>query len=201
MGIYTVKPRFQSALAGIADRLTDCQVRADTLTAAGVATSALGAAALTASTVDPRWLLVVPLAAIARLSLNALDGMVAQRSGTARPWGLVLNELGDRTSDLLLLFGLGAAAGQPLAGALVASLALFASQVGVLGLAAGGRREYGGLMGKADRMVVLALGAGAAALTAQRAWLEIALAVIAAGLVLTIGSRLRSVHNDLESVR
>jgi phosphatidylglycerophosphate synthase len=47
----------------------------------------------------------VPLA-IGRLAANALDGLVARRTGLARPWGEVYNECCDRISDTLIFVGL-----------------------------------------------------------------------------------------------
>ena len=41
-----------------------------------------------------------------RLAGANLDGAVARARGVSRPWGFVLNELGDRSSDLLTFAGL-----------------------------------------------------------------------------------------------
>ena len=42
----------------------------------------------------------------ARLAGANLDGAVARARGVSRPWGFVVNEVGDRASDLLMFAGL-----------------------------------------------------------------------------------------------
>src|SRR4030095_1733426 len=84
----------------------------------------------------------------------------ARTLGLARPWGEVLNELSDRVADVALIGGLALASPANLllgTGALVAML--LSSYLAILSKAAGGRRQYMGPMGKADRMVLLAVGA------------------------------------------
>src|SRR5207248_2506369 len=118
--------------------------------------SVLGGVALAISPAVP-WLLVLagPVV-LARTALNALDGLVARGTGLARPWGEVLNELCDRLSDVTLFAGASLAAGSnALLGACAIVAMLLSSYVGVLSKAAGGKRQYAGIMGKADRMIYL----------------------------------------------
>ncbi|MGH2705108.1 MAG: CDP-alcohol phosphatidyltransferase family protein [Actinomycetota bacterium] len=188
MGIYAIKPAFRRRLAGASRWCVRHGVSADTLTLAGVVASLAGGAGL-AGGVQRRWLLlVVPVLAIGRTALNALDGMVAGEAGTARPFGEVLNELADRVSDAAWFVGLGFAAGMfPALAALV--LAYLSSQVGVATKAAGGPRVYAGIMGKADRMVLLS----AASLLAVPIGLVVltwAAWIAAAGAAVTIAQRL-----------
>src|SRR5204862_6822688 len=104
------------------------------------------------------WLAPVPLLLFARIACNALDGMVARDAGTARPWGIVLNETGDRVADLLVCGGLVASGALPPFAALALLPALlFVSYLGVIGQAAGGARCYAGPLGKADRMALVGL--------------------------------------------
>jgi phosphatidylglycerophosphate synthase len=150
----------------------------------------------------PVLLLFVPLVALGRTALNALDGLVARRAGLARPWGEVLNELGDRLADVALLGGLALAPtsdGRLGAAALVATL--LASQVGVLGKAAGGPRQYGGVMGKADRMLYLALAALVAGPARRPEWLNAYLALVLGGALATLVQRGRAAYVALESGR
>lgn len=73
----------------------------DVFTAIGIV-SALGAtAALAAGWWAPAGLLLA-----ARLAGANLDGAVARARGVARPWGFVLNEIGDRSGDGLMFAGL-----------------------------------------------------------------------------------------------
>lgn len=159
MSLYTLKPRFQTALGGVETRLVERGVKADWLTlgAVGVAATAATLHSLGWEAQRPALWLIPPLAVV-RLALNALDGQVARRSGTARPWGTVLNEVGDRLGDLLFLVPL-ALVGPVDArlGLLALCLMLLTSLVGVLAASLGASRLTSGVLAKADRMVALAV--------------------------------------------
>jgi phosphatidylglycerophosphate synthase len=106
------------------------------------------------------WLLI-PAAGFCylRLWLNMLDGMVALASGKASPRGELVNELPDRVSDVIIFVG-AAHSGlcHGLSGYWAAIFALLTAYVGTLGQALTGTREFGGVMSKPWRMVVLHLG-------------------------------------------
>jgi len=108
----------------------------------------------------PWLLLVAPLLCYVRLWLNMLDGMVALASGKASRRGEILNELPDRVSDVVIFVGVahGGLCSPPL-GYWAALAALMTAYVGTLGQAVAGRREFGGLMAKPQRMVALHAGA------------------------------------------
>ena len=108
----------------------------------------------------PALLLVAPLLCYARLWLNMLDGMVALAAGTASRRGEIFNDLPDRVSDVLI-FAAVAHSGwcHPESGYWAAIAALLTAYVGTLGQAVAGRREFGGMMAKPRRMVVLHAGA------------------------------------------
>ena len=143
-------------------------------------------------------LLLVPVVAVVRLGLNALDGLVARRLGLARPWGEVLNEVGDRLADLALVGALLLTPGVPaLLGAAALAAMLAASFVGLAGKAAGGRRQYGGVMGKADRMLLLAVAAPLALVAGPTPVFTATLALVGLGAILTAAQRLRAIHADL----
>jgi CDP-diacylglycerol---glycerol-3-phosphate 3-phosphatidyltransferase len=200
MGVYVVKPAFQRSLGGAEDWLVARRVHPDVLTGAALALSLLGGALLWTGATWPALLLLVPLIALGRTALNALDGLVARRTGLARPWGEVLNEAGDRLADVALLGGLALAPttnGRLGAAALVA--VLLASYLGVLSKAAGGPRQYGGIMGKADRMLYLALAALVAGLAGQPEWLNAYLMVALVGALVTGVQRARGTYVALQS--
>jgi len=97
-GLYEVKPWFVRRLTWIDDGPGPVAIHPNTLTAGGVVASAGVGAALALGGVlhaPLLWLIPAPLV-LARLTLNALDGAVARRTGAARPFGTVLNEAGDR---------------------------------------------------------------------------------------------------------
>ncbi|MEP6821538.1 MAG: CDP-alcohol phosphatidyltransferase family protein [Chthoniobacterales bacterium] len=107
------------------------------------------------------WLLLIaPLFCYLRLWCNMLDGMVALASGQASLRGEILNDLPDRVSDVIIFVGV-AHSGLviPFLAYWAAICALLTAYVGVLGQAVGVRREFGGLMSKPWRMVMLHFGA------------------------------------------
>lgn len=156
MGLYDIKPRFRQILNPLADRLV--WLHPDAITAAGLVASGLAWLCFFGAP-QQRWLLLlVPCLLFVRIACNALDGLVAQRTGRARAFGEVLNEGVDRLSDVVLLLGLGFTplASLPLAASTIVAV-LLSSYAGLLGKAVGVGREYGGILGKADRMFWMGL--------------------------------------------
>lgn len=197
VGLYDIKPAFQHRLAGLADRLTALGVHPDVLTLAGLACAVAGGAALAGGLAlnQPAWLWCVPLLVIARLAFNALDGMVAVRARVARAWGKVLNEFADRLADLAflapLLFVPGA---NTLLVTAALCMTLLVSYLGVLAEAAGAARQYGGVMGKADRMACLALATVVTAATGSPLALQALPFVLLIGGALTLVERGARTH-------
>lgn len=200
MGIYRIKPWFRGRLRGLARALAARGVSADQVTTAGIAASVLGGLALVAA--GQGWVLAylaVPPLAFCRTAANALDGLVAEETGTGRPAGELYNETADRLGDAAFLGGAAAVPGVPPALALGALAAAgLASFVGIAAKAAGGARRSDGPMGKPDRMLVL----GAATLVAP--WLErparaivAGLLVVAFGSLITAINRYRRARNEL----
>lgn len=197
MGIYAVKPAFQRSLTGVRDRLIRSRVSANALTWTALFVSIGGGMALALSDRSVWLLFVVPVLAVVRLGLNALDGMVASATHTSTSTGEVLNELSDRMADVAWIVGLGFIVGFPLAlGALGA--VLLSSYAGMLGKAVGGRRLYGGVMAKADRMIVLALAAPIAAYAGDRV-LEWATWLIGIGAFVTLVERVMTIYRELHA--
>lgn len=197
-GLYAIKPAFQSSLDGLATRLVRWRVNPDHLTLAAVACSVAGGAVLVASTQAPALLWGMPALVAARLMLNALDGMVAVRRGVARPWGKVLNEACDRLADLAFLgplLWLPGVSTRLMAAALCA--ALLVSYLGILSEAAGGPRLYGGVMGKADRMVWLSAASVLAAATGSMTPLAVLPVALLIGCGVTLAQRGQWAHAAL----
>src|SRR5260370_13078402 len=89
-----------------------------------------------------------------------LGGMVALAWGKASCRGEILNDLPDRISDVLIFAGVAhSGLNHVPSGYWAAILALLTAYVGTLGQAVAARREFGGIMSKPWRMVVLHLGA------------------------------------------
>ena len=192
-GLYRTKPAAQRLIEPLVDACVAHGVSADALTLAAVPVAALGGICLALSDEQPLLLLAVPLLAAARLVLNLIDGQVARRTGTARPWGEVLNELGDRVADVFFIGGLAfvAAVGPLLALAAVIA-ALLSSYAGIVARATGAPRGYGGVMSKPGRMIVLAVAAPLAFATGADWPLVAAAWIILLGSLVTLGQRLRS---------
>jgi CDP-diacylglycerol---glycerol-3-phosphate 3-phosphatidyltransferase len=199
MGIYQIKPRFQRALGGVEATLVRRRVHPDYLTIGALVLSVLGGIALWGSQWS-RWvLLFIPVIAIGRTALNALDGLVARDTGLARPWGEVLNECCDRLADVALLGGASLAIGSDARlGAVTIVVMLLCSYLSIVSKAAGGKRQYGGIMGKADRMIFLSFASVIALALPQVRVFTIFLAGVLVGLVLTIAVRARATYVDLQ---
>ncbi|MEI7554143.1 CDP-alcohol phosphatidyltransferase family protein [Candidatus Chlorohelix sp.] len=200
-GIYSIKPWWQRRLKGIEDALVKREVHPDYVTLSGVAFAGLAGIALYFSA-HWSWLaLVVAPLVIARIAANALDGLVARRTGKARPWGELYNEFSDRVADLLVLVGLALNPQVivPLGwGVLV--LALLNSYLGTAAKAAGGKRQFGGLLAKADRMIYLALFSPFVAFFGATAWNWL-LVVFGIGILITIVQRFRWSYRDLNPAK
>ncbi len=150
------------ATANLAVRVcVRCGIHPDAVSYASIIAAGGAAAGLLFS---QRWtwlLLAAPLLCYLRLWLNMLDGMVALASGKASRRGEIVNELPDRVSDVLIFAAIahsGWCALWPL-GYWAAILAVGTAYVGMLGQAVAGRREFGGIMAKPARMVMVHLGA------------------------------------------
>ncbi len=200
-GLYTVKPRFQHSLRAITAALVRRGVHPDVLTGSALMTAGIGGLALAYSGSALWLLLLLPPLALARTALNALDGLVARAGGRARPWGEVLNELSDRLADVALFTGVALAPGSDLRlGGIVVVLMLLSSYLGTTARAAGGRRQYGGIMGKADRMLYLSVAAVSAFLLPGRAVFSGFLVLVGVGLIITLAQRLGATYADLKSL-
>jgi phosphatidylglycerophosphate synthase len=202
MGIYRIKPWFQRLLGGVERSLIRRRVHPDYLTLGALALSVFGGLMLYASNwAGALMLLIIPVA-IGRTALNALDGLVARGTGLARPWGEVLNEFCDRLADVALLTGVAFAPRSNAAlGAVVIVVMLLSSYLGTAAKAAGGKRQYIGVMGKADRMIYLSVASLLAFALPSVPIFGIYLGIVLAGLGLTIYQRLLASHADLQSNR
>lgn len=196
-GIYAIKPWWQRRLHGLENWLVNHQIHPDFVTLAGVACAGLLGGALAWSSALPLLTIAVAPLAIGRLAANALDGLVARRSGLARPWGEVFNEFSDRLSDTAIFVGL--ALNSHVCGPLavgVLLLTLLNSYLGIVAKAAGGKRQFGGLLAKADRMIYLALFSLIVLFAGAAAWNWLLLIFVVA-LLVTIVQRYRWVYADL----
>lgn len=156
--MYGIKPWFQKQLQPLVKVLWN--VHPDVLTWGALGVSLIASAVFYSAYEQPKLaFLAVPLLLL-RLALNALDGMLAKQTGKARAAGEVINELSDRLSDVAIFLSFAFWPEVKVHLVLLAIIAmLIVSYVGVLGKAVGAEREYGGLLGKADRMILLMVAA------------------------------------------
>ena len=189
-GLYAVKPWYTRRLGRFVDLAVTRRISPDVFTLVGVA-----AAAVAAACVGRGWWLGALVALAARLAGANLDGAVARARGVARPWGFVLNEVGDRASDLIVFAGLAWLAAQTggsvalVAGAAVAAtLPTFAS---LAAAGAGGTRRNGGPVGKTERCALVVVA------TAWPATLAAVCGIVVVGGVVTAVVRLIAAHREL----
>ncbi len=155
-------------------------ITANQLTALGVLISAGAALAVAAGH---------PLAGALLLGVSAipdlLDGAVAKASGTSSPRGAFFDSVSDRVSDSMVLGGVawylasaggGHAALLPFAALAASNLVSYErARAESLGFAA-----RGGLMERAERMILLGLGMAFTALLVPALWLMLALTLVTA---------------------
>ena len=159
--LYALKPRFQELLRPLVARLARAGLTANEVTVLAMALS-VATGALVALEAPANWpFLLLPLVFLARMTMNAVDGMLAREFGQASALGAYLNELADVISDVALYvpFAFVAPFGPWSVGAVIVASCL-SEMAGALGPMAGTTRRYDGPMGKSDRALVFgALGA------------------------------------------
>ena len=184
--LYSLKYWYTRRLGRIIQASVRRGISPDVWTAVGVIAAALGCGAL----VMGWWPLALVLLA-ARLGGANLDGAVARARGVSRPFGFVLNEIGDRVSDLLImagLVGLALRTGSPTNTVYLTLIALAAATlptfVSLAAAGAGATRLNGGPFGKTERCLAAVVAAALPQYLAIIAW------VIIVGSVLTACLRL-----------
>jgi phosphatidylglycerophosphate synthase len=176
------------------------RIHPDTISYLSIVASTIAAVLFWRSSSTSWFLLVAPLFCYLRLWLNMLDGMVAIAARQASARGEILNDLPDRISDVLIFVGVAySGLATPALGYWVAILALLTAYVGTLGQAVGVQREFGGVMSKPWRMVVLHAGAWSAFATGRIDILDWSCLVIIAGCIQTIVIRLRRIMAALQA--
>ena len=156
--VYDLKPAFQATLRPLVRSLVAAGVRPNHLTLAAALGSIAIGFALREAGWRPRLLLLLPIWLLARMALNAMDGMAAREHGMKSRLGGALNEVGDVVSDLALYLPLATlSAGHVWPVFAFALGAVLTEFCGLLGPALGGTRRYEGPMGKSDRALVIGI--------------------------------------------
>jgi archaetidylinositol phosphate synthase len=128
-------------------------------TAIGMAAAAAGLSALVRWT-TPLLFLPVGLLIFFAGVFDVLDGEVARRTGKTSVRGDFLDHVLDRYADVLLLLGIAVSSyANPILALLALVSLLLTSYMGTQAQAVGQGRLYGGLLTRADRLVILAAAA------------------------------------------
>lgn len=197
MGVYAIKPKFQRLLKPVADFFIDRKIHPDTINLFGTMSSFLIGFSIFFSKDMIILYLVLPLGALIRTSFNALDGMVARGLSVSSAFGEVKNELHDRVSDIIIFTALGLSGHGNLKIVFISlSLILLNSYIGILGKSAGGSRIYAGILGKADRMILLGIG-GFLSFMKIGSW-NIVYIIIIIGTIVSICQRFLLIRKELD---
>ncbi len=106
---------------------------------------------------DPRWYLPAGLLVLLSGLLDVLDGALARETGTASEAGDFLDHVLDRYGDVVILAGLTLGVEQYVLGLLAITGVLLTAYLGTQAQAVGLGRIYGGLLGRADILVLVGL--------------------------------------------
>ncbi len=189
--IYELKPVFQGLLRPLTRALFGAGVTANGVTVAAAVLSLVVGSTLALRPASRAALLVLPATLLARMAMNAIDGMLAREHGQKSKLGALLNEIGDVVSDAALYLPLALVPGfDPRLAVGIVVLAGLSELTGVLGPTIGASRRYDGPMGKSDRafvfgLLALLLGLGLKPGT----WLVAAQGAILALLLVTVWNR------------
>ena len=142
-----------------------------------------------------------------RLLCNLFDGMVAIEGGLKTKSGEIFNDFPDRISDPLIIVSAAyAVPGIPYClelGWLAGLLSIMTAYVRVLGVSAGSNQYFSGPMAKQHRMAVMTVALLSAAATVRFQChgkiIFAALAIIAAGCLITVFRRLQQSVKELEN--
>ena len=152
MSIYALKPRFQALLRPLAAQLARGGVTANQVTIAAATISVVVGLFVAWRAPERTPFLLIPVWMLARMALNALDGMLAREFGQQSRLGACLNELGDVIADVALYAPFALL--PPFSGFGIAAVIIFAiiaELAGVMGPMIGASRRYDGPFGKCDR--------------------------------------------------
>jgi archaetidylinositol phosphate synthase len=148
-----------------------------------------------------RWYLLGAVLVFANGWLDLLDGALARELETDSAAGDLLDHVLDRYADVVVIAGLAAGVGRYALGFAAVTGVLLTSYLGTQAQAVGAGREYGGLLGRADRLALVGLAAVAAPFTGSLGSLTVVgwlLAVFAVVGHVTALQRFRAAWLDLQ---
>ena len=158
ISFYKIKPKFQKLLKPILVGLYKFGITANQITVSSIVLSFFIGVSLWFHPDYRLGLIVVPIGLLLRMSLNALDGMMARTYNMQSKFGEVLNEIGDVISDLFIFIPMTQIKG--LNHELLAffiGLSIINEFAGFMGKLIGKERRYDGPMGKSDRAFLVGI--------------------------------------------
>lgn len=112
---------------------------------------------------EPIWYVVGAVLVLANGWLDLVDGALARRLGESSRGGDLLDHVLDRYADIVIIAGLAAGVDAYLLGFLAVTGVLMTSYLGTQIQAVGLGRDYGGALGRADRLALIGVTAVIAA--------------------------------------
>lgn len=167
---------WEAGLTPLATRMTRLGVSANMLTGISLVFAVLAGAAFAFADTQRPWLLLAAAAfVLVNAVLDGLDGKLARITNTAGPRGDYLDHVTDRYADVAIITGVALSAFADIRWGLLALVGTFlTSYMGTQAQALGLGRNYGGMLGRADRLALLV---AAPILTYGAIWFGFALPV------------------------
>ncbi|WP_414044163.1 CDP-alcohol phosphatidyltransferase family protein [Macrococcus sp. EM39E] len=158
VSIYELKPKFQQLLMPVVDKLRNMGVTPNQVTVSAMLLSVI-TGIIVAVNYENRWIyLMVPFVMFVRMALNAVDGVMASKFNMKSNLGMLLNELGDVISDLVLFLPfILIVHDRGISVLLFIGFSIISEMSGSLVQVIGSKRMYDGPMGKSDRAFLIGL--------------------------------------------
>ncbi|MCG7418941.1 hypothetical protein BHU61_12015 [Macrococcus epidermidis] len=158
ISIYELKPKFQQLLMPIVDKLRAVGMTPNQITVSALVLSII-TGAIIALNYNNRWIfLLMPIVMFVRMALNAIDGVMAKKYNMKSNLGMLLNEIGDVVSDLVLFLPfILIVHDKGISVLLFIGFSIVSEMAGSLVQIIGAKRMYNGPMGKSDRAFLIGL--------------------------------------------
>ncbi len=150
--------RYRARVDGLLTKISKpfMKMHPNTITLISVLISFLAGVSYYLTWISSYYLFLAFLLIILASLLDAIDGKVARMRGISSKRGDFLDHLVDRYADMMIIIGVALSPySNPLIGLFALSGVFMTSYVGTQAQAVGLKRIYGGILGRADRLVIL----------------------------------------------